>query len=118
MDHPKGFELQPETHEMVYDRLEEIDNRIRRLLLKDDPGELTEIIRIHAALAKRLKNIGPCLDIGLQSRLHEIHEQVLSTISEIQLKKLETIKRLRHVSDGKRLARAYGMNQGARNQEL
>jgi hypothetical protein len=99
--------LQPDHHEVIYQKLTDNADRVRLALKEADPDVLTHFAEEHDGLVRDLQQAGICTESSLKGRIQALNRQISEVISEIQQSQHEISSRIKQVSDGKKLFHAY-----------
>ena len=99
--------MQPDHHEMIYQRLVEFTERVCLALEEADPGELCLLSQEQDALIEDFQNADIPKDDQLIEQLHTLDRQISNVITKIQHCQQDISIRMKEVADGKKLARAY-----------
>jgi hypothetical protein len=105
----KVFALQPDPHEMIYQKLAVFTDRVC-LALKEadpDPDVLCLLSEEQDALIEDFQKAGIPSDGHLAEQLQALDRRISDVISEIQQFQQEISTRMKEVADGRKLARAY-----------
>ncbi len=99
--------MQHNCHEMLFQRLAAVTDRVKLALKEADPDVLRPLAEENENIMKELQEAGPCGDRNLLDRVQALCRQVLDVIMEIQHCQHEVSTQIKQVADGKKMIHAY-----------
>ena len=101
--------MQPDPHEMIYQRLAVFTDRVCLAVMDGDPDPdvLCLLSEEQDALIEDFQKAGIPSDGHLAEQLQALDRRVSDVISEVQHCQQEISVRMKEVVDGRKLARAY-----------
>ena len=99
--------MQPDHHEMIYQKLAILTDRVCLALKEADPDVLNLLAKEQDLLLEDIEKAGIPRDIRLLGQIQALDRQVSNVISEIKQCQQEISTRIKEIADGKKLARAY-----------
>lgn len=100
--------MQPDFHEILYQKLADVTDRVKLSLKDADPDILMLLAAEHSEIMENIHKAGLSKDSQIIDMVMCLRDQVADVITEIRLCKLEVSGEIKKISDGKKLVHAYG----------